>query len=751
MPASGDAAYRDQTRRADLPGQRSAQVQNNPGIVQTGDRAQARQVNAAVSLGSPHTVDPPTGGLVGLAKGPARVFVGRDDQLAELDAIVGAGSGLIAQAVYGLGGVGKTELALQYVHRYRSRYRVVWWVTAETPGTIDDGLAKLAHRLHPDVQIMATQQEAAQWALAWLQSHDGWLLVLDNVEHRHHVEELLGDLTRGHVLLTTRRDVGWDDITDGCLRLDVLTPAAAVTMLTRLAGQDDPDTAGVLAGELGCLPLALQQAGAYLRQTRIPMAEYLTRLRDDPARVLDTTAAGTTTGRADEARRVAARTWSVTVTDIAEQSPAALRVLRILSCYAPDDIPRNLLSYAGDPDQIDAALGLLASYSMITLTIMTVAVHRLVQTITLAHLRSPDDTSPQESSGTVPNGLADMLTAAITCLREGWPPGIPGTDVATWPQWAAMSPHVAATAELCPDTVGGDDLAYLLSVLGHFVWTQGRYRQALIYETRALAIGEAALGPDHPTVAGYLNGLASSLRDLGRAGEAEPLQRRALAIGEAALGPDHPHVAAYLANLALTLRDLGRAGEAEPLQRRALDIGEAALGPDHPTVAAYLDSLASSLRDLGRTGEAEPLQRRALAIGEAALGPDHPTVAAYLDSLAGSLRDLGRAGEAEPLQRRALAIGEAALGPDHPHVAIRLNNLALTLRHLGRTGEAEPLQRRALAIGEAALGPDHPHVAIYLANLAGSLRELGRAGEAQPLQQRVLAIGKHGTDPRQQR
>jgi tetratricopeptide (TPR) repeat protein len=749
MPASGDAAHRDQTRRADLPGQRSAQVQNNPGIVQTGDQAQARQVTTAVSLGSPHSVDPPRGGLVGLVKRPARVFVGRDDQLAELDAIVGAGSGVIAQAVYGLGGVGKTELALQYVRRYRSRYRVVWWVTAETPATVEDGLAELAHRLHPDVQVVATQQEAAAWALAWLQSHDGWLLVLDNVEHRHHVERLLGDLTRGHVLITTRRDVGWDDITDGCLRLDVLTPAAAVTMLTQLAGQDDPATAGVLAGELGCLPLALQQAGAYLRQTRTPIASYLTRLREDPAQALDTTAAGTVTGRADEARRVVARTWSVTITDIANQNPTALLILRILACYAPDDIPRDLLSHAADPDQVDDALGLLASYSMIALTTTTVAVHRLVQTITLAQLHNPDDTPPRASSNTVPDGLADALAAAITCLRESWQAGDPSTDVAKWPHWAVMSPHVAAAADLCPDTVGGQDLNWLLGELGVFEQAQGRYRQALVYRMRALAIGEAVLGPEHPDVAIDLDNLASSLHRLGRAGEAEPLQRRALAITEAAFGPDHPDVAVRVNNLAMSLHDLGRTGEAEPLQRRALAISEAALGPDHPSVAIRLGNLASSLHRLGRAGEAEPLQRRALAITEAALGPDHPAVAIYLNNLAMSLHDLGRVAAAEPLQRRALAISEAALGPDHPSVAIRLGNLASSLHRLGRVAEAEPLQRRALAISEAAFGPDHPAVAIYLNNLAVCLRELGRVGEAQPLQRRALAIRERATEPQQ--
>jgi tetratricopeptide (TPR) repeat protein len=183
------------------------------------------------------------------------------------------------------------------------------------------------------------------------------------------------------------------------------------------------------------------------------------------------------------------------------------------------------------------------------------------------------------------------------------------------------------------------------------------------------------------------------LRALERAGEAEPLAARALAISEATLGPDHPTVATRLSVLALVLQDLGSAGEAEPLFRRALAIGEAALGPDHPDVAIQLSNLAGVLRTLGRAGEAEPLIRRALAIGEAALGPDHPNVATRLNNLAAVLRALERAGEAEPLAARALAISEATLGPDHPTVATLRDNLAQLGRRMDRPQPPNPQAR----------------------------------------------------------
>jgi hypothetical protein len=379
------------------PGERSVGAGSSSGIIQTGD---------GVSLGAPAAVEPPPGGLAGLPRPPARAFVGRAAQLAEL-----ARPG--ARVVHGLGGVGKSELALQYAHRHRDRYRVVWWVLADTAEAAEAGLAELAAALHPDVRLAAGQADAATWALAWLQSHDRWLLILDNVERRGDVEHLLGRLGAGHVVLTTRRDVGWDDITDGVVRLDALDPADAVALLTRLTGTPDRETAALLAAELGGLPLALQQAGAYLRQTRSPLPAYLARLRTDPARVLASVAPG------DDAQRAVARTWTVTTEAVAAQNPLALHLLRLLSCYAPDDLPRDVLTPAApDPAAADEALGLLASYSMITLNETTITTHRLVQTVTRLDLP------------------ADLLAEAARLLDAARPAGTARTTPSP-PAWRA--------------------------------------------------------------------------------------------------------------------------------------------------------------------------------------------------------------------------------------------------------------------------------------------------------------------------
>jgi len=708
------------------------------GMAFTGDNPQvdARSMSlAAGAIPDPAGVVPPPG-IQNLPRRPARVFVGRAAALGQVAGVLdGAAAVVVTQAIYGLGGVGKSELALQHAHARQGQYTLTWWITAEDPDQLQAGLAGLAGRLCPAIALAGITAEAAGWAVGWLQAHQGWLLVLDNVTDPADVGPLLGQLTGGHILITTRRDTGWDQAADP-IRLDVLDPGPATDLLTTRTGQhEDANRAAAasVAGELGGLPLALDQAAAYITQTRVTLAGYLDRLRQHPQAMYAATGGGL-------AQRTIARIWDITIDAIGARNPGAITLLSALACYAPDDIPRAIIA-PGDPAgqlAADEALGLLASYSMITLTAETVSIHRLVQAVILAQ-QPPGDHSPAPGSATPLTTAARWLNDAI--------PAEPGTNVAGWPLLRALIPHADSLA----GHFRGDDkpvtLARIQNELAVFQRSQGQYQQSLALRRSALAIYEAALGPDHPSTATALANLAVTYWSLGRHGEALPLEERALTVTEAALGPDHPSTATRLDNLALTYRSLGRHGEALPLQQRALAVTEAALGPDHPSTATRLDNLASTYGSLGRHGEALPLEQRALAVTEAALGPDHPDTGLRLSNLAFTYWSLGRHGEALPLQQRALAVTEAALGPDHPDTGIALGNLAGTYGALGRHGEALPLEQRALAVTEAALGPDHPDTAIRLANLAGTYGALGRPGEALPLEQRALAVTEAALGP----
>jgi tetratricopeptide (TPR) repeat protein len=708
------------------------------GMALTGDNPQvdARSTSlAAGAIPEPATVVPPPG-INNLPRRPARVFVGREAALGQVGgALDEAATAVVTQAIYGLGGVGKSELALQHAHARQGQYTLTWWITAEDPDQLQAGLAGLAGRLCPAIALAGTTAEAAGWATGWLQAHQGWLLVLDNVTDPADVGPLLGQLTGGHILVTTRRDTGWDQAADP-IRLDVLDPGPAADLLTTRTGQHEDasrDAAASVAGELGGLPLALDQAAAYITQTRITLGGYLDRLRQHPQAMYAATGGGL-------AQRAIARTWDITIGTIGARDPGAIELLSALACYAPDDIPRTIIA-PGDPAgqlAADEALGLLASYSMITLTAQTVSLHRLVQAVILAQ-HPPGDHSPEPGTASPLATAAEWLDNAI--------PAEPDTNVAGWPLLRALIPHADALA----GHFGADGkpvtLARIQNELAVFQDSQGQYQQSLTLRRSALAIYEAALGPDHPDTATALANLAATYGSLGQHAEALPLEQRALAVTEAALGPDHPDTAIGLGNLAMTYWSLGRHGEALPLEQRALAVTEAALGPDHPSTANRLSNLAATYGSLGRHGEALPLEQRALAVTEAALGPDHPSTAVILDNLGGTYVSLGRHGEALLLRQRALAVTEAALGPDHPSTATVMANLAFTYGSLGRPGEALPLERRALAVAEAALGPDHPDTAVMLGNLAETYGSLGRHGEALPLQQRALAVTEAALGP----
>ncbi|MER5528734.1 tetratricopeptide repeat protein, partial [Streptomyces sp. NPDC002677] len=594
-------------------------------MIATGDSARIEQRTLVVPPGALQSAVP-VEAMAQLNNLPAldsRVFEGRDSALEALSELPSAGMGIVTQTVRGMGGVGKSTLVLHHAHAHLAAgHGPVWWIEASSTTTVTTGLSSLATALNP-VHAALPLGEAADWAVAWLQGHTGWLLVFDNAEEPADLAPYLGRLTTGQTLVTTRRDLPWRDLGTP-LRLDTLTPEASLRVLQEITGRHaDRDAAGLaeLADELGHLPLALQQAGAYLRQTHTSANSYLAQLRADPAGVLAATAPG------DPQQRTIAQLWSVTLDAIQAQDRHAVDLLRILSYCAPDPLPRRVLATAlPTTREVDKALGVLAAYSMITLTDLTVTVHRLVQTV----LRSTTPTStPQPRRGwrllrrSRPASKPHPREAALNLLYAAMPPGSP-EDVQTWPAWQELSPHMQTVNTHWVGTGTPVNLAALLGETAVYLTARGQAALALPLEERALAITEAALGPDHPDTATGLNNLAATFSDLGRHADALPLAQRALTISETALGPDHPTTATRLGNLATTFGELGRHADALPLKERALAISETALGPDHPDTATRLGNLAATFGELGRHADALPLKERALAISETALGPDHP-------------------------------------------------------------------------------------------------------------------------------
>lgn len=620
------------------------------------------------------------------------LFKGREEFLRSLRATLGEAGGravgvLAARSIHGLGGVGKTRLAVEYAWRHRDDYTALLFVTADSPANLRRNLAELVGPLVLDLrEAQEAKEEAVRVAAAvqWLEIHPGWFLILDNVdaeEAAQEAETLLPRLQRGHVVITSRLRAWGAGVEP--LALDVLDATAATDfLLERTATQRRPSPSDAgdahdLAEALDGLALALEQAGAYVRHVRCTLADYHARWRQQEEQVLTWFDV-----RQMKYPKSVAVTWETTWKEL---SPAARTLLEILAWFAPDPIPDSvLLGEATRPLAAEAlagadvvlALADLEKYSLLKRELTAersgLLVHRLVQEIT--RWRLPGETRRQRLEG----ALRLVNAAAVGNPR----------DVRTWPVWVPLAAHVRALVEHADHADISQPTTRLMSDLG------------LLFSTQSL----------HE--------------------EAEPLLRRAVAIWEKSLGDDHPNVAIALNNLALLLWDTNRLLEAEPLLRRALAIDERSFGLDDPTVARDLNSLAVLLQAANRLSEAEPLMRRALAIDERGFGIDHPNVANSLNNLGQLLQATNRLAEAEPLTRRVVEIFEKSLGEEHPNVATALNNLAQLLQATNRLAEAEPLSRRMVAIFlmfTRRTGHQHPHQQAVLANHRRLSKALGRS------------------------
>ncbi|MFE7172284.1 FxSxx-COOH system tetratricopeptide repeat protein [Streptomyces sp. NPDC057616] len=693
----------------------------------------AKEINGPVHIGDvvlragdyalPSAVSAPTG-TNNLPKPRSSLFIGRGHELRQLRETVESHEGaVVAQAMHGLGGVGKTALALHYAHTYRSDYSVVWWISAESADSVAAGLAALGFRLNPRLAIAeSTSAESSEWATSWLQCHSGWLLILDNVEDPQLAFALIGQTPNGHHIVTSRVSVGWNNF-GFQIGLDVLSDSDSVELLTRMSAiHGEEEEKRELSSELGCLPLALEHAAAYVQYNQVSFSYYLSLLRKIPAKAL-----GYTVGVGGNSVSVA-RTWQVTLQSIDCTNPMAISILRILAWLGPDDIPREVLyGFAEDEFDVDSALGLLSAYSMISLSPDSVSIHRLVQAV----IREAEETSVTSASH--PHVRAAIGIYSVLNLEPEISPG-------SWPLWRRLVPHIEALSSLVSVENASDPARTVLYYAARFLRSQNQPELALECIERCVRMAEGDQGEESsgPDVLSCINIRGAILQELGHHDRAVDTFQELVRDSIVKFGKLDPFTLSMKNNLAGAYQDADRMTEAIALFEQTLEEREESLPVGDPAIATTRHNLASAYRVAGKPHLAVPILEKVVEDRKAKYGDNGVGTLNSMFNLAISYIDIENLPRAVRLLKHVLSKREEIFGPDDPNVIGARRRLGDVYRMAKNSRRSIPLYEDNLKSATRVYGADDWRTIEQGMPLAFAYQDVKEPQKAIPLLRRVL-------------
>jgi tetratricopeptide (TPR) repeat protein len=653
-------------------------------------------------------------------------------------------------ALHGLGGIGKTQLALEYAYRYVLTYTAVLWVHAENLETIITSFLSIAGLLQLRECQQADQQLIIMAVQRWLTTHSGWLLIWDNLEDIELLQRYLPPIRQGAVLITTRCHA-LGTLALG-IELTTMTQEEGILFLLRrarlLAASSDETlllsfcqhapqeytAAQEIVTLLGGLPLALDQVGAYLEETACRLQDYLQLYQVRQGELLARRGKIATNHPLS-----VATTLSLSLRRVEQANAAAIDLLRLCAFLHPDTIPEEIIlkgapalgehlrSAAENLLQWHEVISALLTYSLIHRQAQEqiLSLHRLVQEV----MKEAMDAATREQ----------WCTRAIQAVNAAFPT----MEFANWQECERYLPQ----AQVCllhslQSGIHTSEAGRLFRETGCYLLERGRYEEAGHFLRQALTIREYQQEHDPFALAESLQGLATLLWRQGKYEAAQDLFQQAQTLFESHLDSCHAAIASNLNDLALLYYDQGKYDLAETVYQR--------IRTSYPWESLYpnvLDNMARLAQKQGQYEQAKLWYQRALENWERQPGPPHPDMTFSLNNLATLYMEQGLYEQAEPLLQRSLSLRQQTLGPQHPRTATGLHNLAKLFLRQGKYEQAVSLTQRALHIFEQQVGATHPSTANCLMTLATLARQQGQYEQAEALYQRVLKIRQEHLGP----
>ncbi len=671
------------------------------------------------------------------------IFTGRSRLLEHIREELGAGMTIVLprpQTLFGLGGVGKTQMALEYAHRFMGDYDIVWWISAEQKELVATSLAKLGERL--GLPVPEDMAEAAHEALDHLRRISGterWLLIFDNADDPETIRPFLPG-GQGHVLLTSRNQ-NWSHLGHP-LEVDVFSREESVEHLLRRVPALAPRDADSVAAALGDLPLAVEQAGAWLAETATPVADYLGELAAQETRVL---ALNPPPGYPQPV----AATWNISLTRLRERSPAAVRLLQLCAFFAPEPISGNLLysdrmleSLMPFDESLQDRLNLgrliqeLSRFALAKVDPATrsIQIHRLVQSVIRSEMSGREQVAAEHA-------VHRILVGARPVQGDT-------DDPENWDRFAEIWPHLdASRANRCDEP----DTRQLLIDRVRFLWKRGDLDAADALGSRLVEVwGQRDMSVESPGRRRHFERqehfldfhLANVLRSRGKYVEAHEKDARILRWQRANLDrpgiPDR-HTLMTASGLATDLGTLGRFSEAVEMAREAYAGFTDLLGADHPRTLAAANNLSLCLCMVGDFYEARDIDQDTLERRRVVLGPEHPYTLFSAGNLARSLRESGDYGASATLLTATYATCKRVVGRMAPETLRTAKSLAVSLRRAGHLEDARRLTSRTRDCYRERYPFETPESLACTLNLAADLYATGEGNAALDLARDVVA------------